>query len=198
MNFLAHIYLSGDSDDVLAGNFIGDFVKGRTYLKYPENIRTGILLHRKIDEFTDNHMATRECKSYVNEKYNKYAGVVVDIFYDHFLATHWKNYSSIPLDEYSQKKYKILGKYFEIFPKEVQHFFPNFLKRNWLQAYTTIEGIRSVLERMANWTTIPDFSAFAMEKLKENHTELRDLFFEFFSDIRNYVSTEYSIVLNGK
>ena len=109
MNFLAHIYLSGDTNEILIGNFIGDYVKGNDYLKYPTNIGKGILLHRKIDAFTDKHSVTKSCKTFINPKYRKFSGIVIDIFYDHFLATNWEQYSSVPLKEFAIRKYNILG-----------------------------------------------------------------------------------------
>ena len=86
MNVLAHIYLSGDSDKIIIGNYIGDYVKGRDYLNYPELIRKGIILHRYIDMFTDRHPVVHRSKIYFSRKYHKYAGVITDIMYDHYLT----------------------------------------------------------------------------------------------------------------
>ena len=92
MNFLAHIYLSGDSRELLIGNFIGDYVKGKDYEKYPPAIQDGILLHRKIDWFTDDHSITKKAKKLVRGQYGLYAGIVIDIFYDHYLSANWDQY----------------------------------------------------------------------------------------------------------
>lgn len=196
MNFLAHIYLSGDSDDLMIGNFIGDYVKGIKYLGYPEHIGKGIILHRKIDSFTDKHSITKSCKRYINEKYGKYAGIVVDIFYDHFLATNWKHYSSVPLKDFVIQKYTILSAYDYFFPEEVKRFFPYFLQTNWLYAYSTFDGLGSVLQNMSERTTLPDFSSYAIKILKENYDDLGKNFFAFFKDIISYVESEYSIKLS--
>jgi len=193
MNFLAHIYLSGDTTEVLIGNFIGDYVKGNDYLKYPEGIRKGILMHREIDTFTDKHPATRSCKTFIKPKYKKFSGIVVDIFYDHFLATNWERYSSVPLKEFVIQKYNVLEDYFDFFPEEVQKFFPYFLKSNWLHAYSTFNGLRLVLRRMAFRTSIPDFSFYAIAQLKENYEVLGNNFSKFFDDILDFVKTEFSI-----
>ena len=196
MNFLAHIYLSGDSDDIMIGNFIGDFVKGKKYLGYPEHIGKGIILHRKIDSFTDRHPITKKCKSYINPMYNKYSGIVVDIFYDHFLATNWKYYSSVPLKDFVVQKYTILSAYEYFFPEEVKTFFPYFLETNWLYAYSTFDGLGTVLQNMSNRTSLPDFSSYAIKILKENYDDLGKHFFSFFKDIISFVETEYSIKLS--
>ncbi len=86
MNVLAHIYLSGDSEKIILGNYIGDYVKGRDYLKYPELIRKGIIIHRHIDAFTDSHPVVHRSKIFFTRKYHKYSGVVTDIIYDHYLT----------------------------------------------------------------------------------------------------------------
>lgn len=193
MNFLAHIYLSGDTNEILIGNFIGDYVKGNDYLKYPTNIGKGILLHRKIDAFTDKHSVTKSCKTFINPKYRKFSGIVIDIFYDHFLATNWEQYSSVPLKEFAIRKYNILGAYYDFFPREVKDFFPYFLKSNWLYAYSTVRGLKVVLRRMAIQTSLPDFSAYAISRLKENYEVLGENFKVFFKDIIEFVNTEFSI-----
>lgn len=198
MNFLAHIYLSGDSDEILAGNFIGDYVKGKAYLQYPGDIRRGILLHRDIDSFTDNHEDTRKCKSFISSRYGLYSGIIVDIFYDHFLATNWSHYSSISLTEFARRKYAILEQYFEIYPKDVKLFFPYFLRSNWLDTYSSASGIGSVLQRMAYRTSIPDHSSFAVDMLNKNKEILKSLFFSFFNEIIEYVHTKYGIALSGR
>jgi len=198
MNFLAHIYLSGNSDEMMIGNFIGDYVKGKAYLQYPGDIRRGILLHRDIDSFTDTHKATRECKSFVSSKYGLYAGIVIDIFYDHFLAVNWSKYSPLTLSEYAKKKYAVIEQYHDIFPKDVKLFFPFFLRSSWLETYSSSSGIGSVLRRMAFRTSIPDHSSFAVEMLKENNESLQNLFYIFFDEIIEYIKTKYGIALEGQ
>jgi acyl carrier protein phosphodiesterase len=193
MNFLAHIYLSGDSTDIMIGNFIGDFVKGNDYLKYPENIRKGILLHRKIDAFTDKHPVTSFCKTFIKPKYKKFSGIVVDIFYDHFLATNWEQYSRVPLKDFVIQKYNVLCDYYDIFPVEVKKFFPYFLRNDWLNAYSTFDGLRLVLRRMAFRTSLPDFSSYAITRLKENYEVLGNNFKNFFAEVLEFVKKDFSI-----
>ncbi len=96
MNFLAHTYLSGCNEEIIVGNFMGDYVKGRNYLLFPEQVKKGILIHRDIDTFTDMHPITRRNKQRVAEKYHKYAGIIIDIFYDHFLAALWDRLPIFP------------------------------------------------------------------------------------------------------
>ncbi len=195
MNFLAHMYLSGESEGVLIGNFIGDYVKGRDYEKYSPSIRKGILLHRNIDFFTDSHSLTRASRELISEEYGKYSGIVVDIFYDHFLAAGWDQYSDMPLKKYTREKYNILNIYYDIFPGEVKNFFPYFIRSNWLEAYANIEGVQSVLNRMTYRTSLPDHVDFAITSLKNNYLLIKDHFARFFREIMDYVESKHEIKL---
>ena len=103
MNFLAHTYLSGCNEEIIVGNFMGDYVKGSRYMDFPEMVKKGILIHRDIDTFTDMHLITRRSKQMVAAKYSKYAGIIIDIFYDHFLASLWDDYSNLPLSDFVNK-----------------------------------------------------------------------------------------------
>jgi len=195
MNFLAHIYLSGDSKDILIGNFIGDYVKGKKFTGYPEEVIQGIMLHRKIDSFTDSHILTHSSKKIISEKYGLYAGIVVDIFYDHFLSANWHLYSEIPLREYIQNRYRLLDSGFSIFPAGVKSWFPYFIKSNWLETYIHFNGLNMVFKRMSYRTSLPDHSEYAVSQLKENYDYLKENFLEFFTDLREMVQKDYDIIL---
>ena len=108
MNFLAHIYLSKENTDLMLGNFLGDFVRGNKYKDYNPTIQKGILIHRQIDTFTDANETVRISKRRLHERYGHYDGIIIDLFYDHFLAKNWSTYSEIPLDVYAQHFYKLL------------------------------------------------------------------------------------------
>ena len=195
MNFLAHIYLSGDSREILIGNFIGDYVKGKKISGYPEEVKQGIMLHRKIDSFTDSHILTRSSKKIIAEKYGLYAGIVVDIYYDHFLSANWHLYSEIPLREYIHDRYRLLDSGFSIFPAGVKSWFPYFIKSNWLETYIHFNGLNMVFKRMSYRTSLPDHSDYAVSQLKENYDFLKENFIEFFTDMREMVQKDYNIIL---
>jgi acyl carrier protein phosphodiesterase len=197
MNFLAHIYLSGDSRELLIGNFIGDYIKGKDYEKYPPAIQEGILLHRKIDDFTDNHPITRRAKGLVRDRYGLYAGIVIDIFYDHFLSANWEEYSEMPLKMYVRNRYRLLDSGFSIFPAGVKIWFPYFIKSNWLEAYTTIPGLIMVFKRMSYRTSLPDHSEYAAATLQENYDLMKGYFVKFFGDIRGFIAKQYDIRYKG-
>jgi len=193
MNFLAHIYLSGNDEEVMIGNFIGDYVKGSAFHIYPDKIKKGILLHRFIDSFTDKNTYTSEAKQLFATKYRKYSGIVIDIIYDHYLATNWERYSYIDLREYIDNFHNLLHKYNDMLPAEVQEMVPRLIANDRIYSYRNLDGIKSVLSTMATFTSLPDHSDFAMEILKNNYEFLKRNFLLFFSDIIYYIKTVHNI-----
>ena len=187
MNYLAHIYLSGENDEVRLGNFIGDSVKGRQYNEFPDFIRKGILLHRKIDEFTDNHTIYRISRGRFKPGFHKYAGVVTDIFFDHLLLENWEKYSSEKPESFIRHIYVLSVLNFPILPTRVQKFLPFMILRNWLGTYKTIEGIDSIFERMAKRTSLPAESGFAIKIIRKHYSEFNDEFNLFFEDLIEFV-----------
>ncbi|MGB1308179.1 MAG: ACP phosphodiesterase [Oceanihabitans sp.] len=183
MNFLAHIYLSGENELITIGNFMADGIRGKKYLEYPKDIQTGILLHRQIDTFTDAHQTVRKSTKRLHEKYSHYAGVIVDILYDHFLAKNWSNYSKIPLDQYINTFYDSLTKNFKILPSRTQKMMPYMIADNWLQSYASIEGIAKVLEGMNRRTNNQSKMHLAVNELQEFYTEFEDEFTQFFKEL---------------
>jgi len=190
MNFLAHIYLSGKNDEIKLGNFIGDYVKGTAYNNYSPLVRKGILLHRKIDSFTDSHQIVRKHKSLFYDKYHKYAGVIIDIVYDHFLARYWKMFSEIDYTEYIEGIYKFLTSNLENMPSEISKIVPNLIYHNWLNAYKTIKGIENVLIGMSKGTSLPSESNFAILILRKNYKDIKNEFFTYFPQLIEYVNGE--------
>ncbi len=193
MNFLAHIYLSGTDEETIVGNFVGDYVKGNAYLNFPTGIRKGILLHREIDFFTDNHPMVRQSKKRVEECYRKYAGIVIDIFYDYLLASNWSDYSTIPLPVFISEVHELLRKYYDIFPQEIRNWFPDFISENWLLSYSTVEGIESVLHRMSGRTSLPEHTDFAIRVMREDEKGFLREFNAFFPVIRSYMAEKFGI-----
>lgn len=195
MNYLAHIFLSGIEETVLIGNFIGDYVKGKDYLKYPANIRKGIILHRRIDFFTDTHKITSQSKKYFAPQYHKWAGIVTDILYDHFLIVNWDKFCPVPLTEYKEDIFDVLQKYYPVLPERVKYFVPSFIQNDWIKIYSTQEGIVSVLYRMSMRTPLPDESIFAAEVLRKYYIQLNSEFMTFFPDLIRYVVKNYEVTI---
>jgi acyl carrier protein phosphodiesterase len=196
LNYLAHIYLSGSNEEILVGNFIGDYVKGFELGRYSEAMRQGIMLHRHIDSFTDTNMIVKRSKARLVERYRKYAGIIIDIFYDHFLLDAWPVYSNKPVDEFILNVHDILCKHLDVLPEGVRLFLPSFIKNNWIQKYSTVDGIEDILHRMSAHTTLPEETEFAIKVLREDYNEFAAEFKAFFPSIISYVSKSFGIVLD--
>lgn len=183
MNFLAHIYLSGNNDQLKVGNFMADSIKGKDYNNYSGDIRKGILLHREIDTFTDAHPLVYQSGHRLFEKFRHYNGVIVDVFYDHFLAKNWSDYHQEDLEEYIQNFYQLLEGNFEILPQNVQRFYPYMKEQNWLLSYREILGIETALFNMSRRLKNGIVLSESIPYLKEYYEEYENEFKAFFPEI---------------
>jgi acyl carrier protein phosphodiesterase len=183
MNFLAHIYLSGENDNVKLGNFIADGIKGMQYEKYPKEIQIGILLHRKIDWFSDNDNTVKQSKRRLDNRYGHYKGVIIDILYDHFLAKNWQNYSEVPLQEYTRSFYELLQDNLLKLPERIKYLMKYMIADDWLTNYANLNGIERVLIGMNRRTKEISKMHLAINDLKENYEELENDFKLFFDKL---------------
>lgn len=188
MNFLAHIYLSGDHEKLMIGNFMGDFVKGNQFSEYHEDIQKGIILHRLIDEYTDTHDVVSTSKDKLREKYRHYAGVIVDVFYDHFLAKNWNDYHNMDLMSFTEITYNTFHKYWDTLPPKAQYMIPYMKDGNWLYYYSTVEGINSALTGMSRRTKFNSKMNEASVDLRHHYDDFENEFRLFFEDLRDYVN----------
>jgi len=150
VNFLAHLFLSGNTSGLLVGNLMGDFVKGRLDGRFPPGIEQGILLHRQIDSFAGQNRNFLRSKRRLDQSFGHYRGVLVDLFYDHFLAAHWEDYVDVPLSFFISDAWRILCEHKEFLPDKLRRILP-FLFRDWLPSYSEIEGIVAVLHRISRF-----------------------------------------------
>ena len=187
MNFLAHAYLSGNNDELLIGNFIADHVKGRMFERYSSEIQKGIILHRRIDSFSDSHPVFRQSVARLRWEFGKYSGVLVDMFYDHFLARNWKDYSEVPLRAFTSAVYNILMRRFMILPAKTKRILPFMLADDWLAGYAYLEGLNLALTGMARRTNFYSGMEYGVESLKQNYNLFEEEFTLFFHDLRNDV-----------
>jgi acyl carrier protein phosphodiesterase len=184
MNFLAHLYLSGNHPGVQIGNFIGDFVKGRQHDRFPMPVQSGILLHRQIDHFTDTHPIPRLSANKLRPHYGRYAGVVTDLFYDHYLARNWTRYSEQSLHSFVSQIHKLLIRHYFSLPREVKQFLPFLIKSRRLENYQYAEGIERALTIMANHSSLPSKTKEAMMILRHHDAELEQEFTLFFEELQ--------------
>ena len=183
MNYLAHIYLSRDHELISIGNFMADHIKGNKYKVYSTDLQKGILLHRQIDSYTDAHEIVRKSKRRLDDSYGLYRGVIIDIFYDHFLAKNWKDYSDLPLALYTQNFYDNLTRHYEILPEKIQYMSKYLIKDDWLLSYANLEGIEKVLEGMNRRTMDRVHMDLAINDLKDHYMDFEKDFLSFFDDL---------------
>ena len=171
MNFLAHIYLSFNQPEITLGNFFADHIRGNKYKHFPEMIQKGILLHRAIDTFTDSHPIAKKSSKRLHKNYSHYSRVIVDIFYDHFLAKNWENYSEISLEQFAENFYTLLEENYEILPLGPKRMMPYMLADNWLVNYANLEGISRVLNGMNRRTQNKSRMNLAILDLEEHYAD---------------------------
>ncbi|SFN80565.1 Acyl carrier protein phosphodiesterase [Bizionia echini] len=197
MNFLAHIYLSNNLDQVTIGNFIADGIRGKKYKKYPKAIQVGILLHREIDTFTDAHPTVRQSTKRLHKNYSHYSGVIVDILYDHFLAKNWSLYSNEPLENYVQNFYTLLQDNYQLLPERTKHMLPYMISGNWLLSYAEIEGIQNVLDGMNRRTKNKSKMNEATRELVKYYDEFEAEFTSFFEELRYFSKEKLQLLTNA-
>jgi acyl carrier protein phosphodiesterase len=181
MNFLAHIYLSGDNDLMKIGNFMADGIHGKNFDAFPLEIQKGIILHREIDTFTDAHPTFRQSTKRLHANYHHYSGIIVDIFYDHFLAKNWSNYSDERLEDYSERFYQSLRDNYNDLTPKTQKMMPYMIEYNWLLSYQTIEGIESVLVKMDTRMKHNSNMRFSVAELRTFYSNFETEFTTFFA-----------------
>lgn len=184
MNFLAHIYLSGDNDLIKIGNFMADGIRGKQFENFPLDIQKGIILHRAIDTYTDAHPIFRQSTKRLHENYHHYAGVIVDVFYDHFLAKNWSSYSNEKLENYVANFYKSLEKNIDVLSDKTKNFMPYMIQHNWLVSYQTVEGITKILTQMDSRTNNQSKMRLANTELIKFYSEFENEFTLFFKDVQ--------------
>ncbi len=183
MNYLAHIFLSGEDPDLLAGNFMGDFIKGKDYNSYPKRIANGMVLHRFIDSYTDQHPESAAMRKKLRPYCGRYSGIALDMIYDYYLASQWDKYSKVDLETFSLRAYQVLEDYFELMPTNCQFLFTAMRKTNWLVAYKSEDGMSRAMNgldrRLGGESGLPT----TIPLLQNPELRLQEGFNRFFPDL---------------
>jgi acyl carrier protein phosphodiesterase len=180
MNFLAHQYLSFENEPLMVGNFIADTVKGKELLRYPKAIQRGIRLHRFIDTFTDENPLPLQSRKRLYPYFGKYAAVVQDVFYDHFLASEWQNHHEVELAKYTARVYRVLERNRHLFNPRADRTFHYMKNQNWLLGYASREGIDRALKGLSNRARFASNMDKALPALSLEGDKLREDFRIFF------------------
>ena len=186
MNYLAHAYLSFGQPAILTGNMISDYVKGKKKFDYPPEILRGINLHRSIDQFTDNHPATREAKEVFRPAYRLYSGAFVDVVFDHFLASEEEIFTEEGLTQFTQFVYFSLDKFQSFFPEKFARMYPYMKSQNWLYNYRFRAGIEKSFGGLVHRAAYLEESEQAWQVFQQHYKLLQDCFRQFWPELRAF------------
>lgn len=196
MNYLAHAYLSYNHPQVLVGNMISDFVKGKAQFRYERLIQVGIQLHRRIDTFTDDHPATRRAMEIFRPYYRLYSGAIMDVLYDHFLANDPTIFNEVhPLTLFSERTYAVLEEHTVHLPERFVVMLPYMKTQNWLYNYQYRLGIERSLKGLVRRAAYLSDSAPAFALFNEHYSFLQQCYNEFIEDVKNHAKEELGMLL---
>ncbi|HEY5930041.1 MAG TPA: ACP phosphodiesterase [Burkholderiales bacterium] len=193
MNYLAHLYPSEPDDDALLGSLMGDFVKGPLDDRYVPAIMRGIALHRRIDTFTDAHPVVQTSKARVSAERRRYAGIMVDMFYDHFLARYWPEFSEEPLVMFTHRVYEILARRSDILPERLREMAPHMMRTDWLGSYAHVEAIHTALNNMGRRLRRENRLLDSADELEQNYAGFEQDFREFLPEVKLFAGQEFPV-----
>lgn len=196
MNFLAHAHLSFHQPDILIGNMISDFVKGKKQYDYDLGIQKGIRLHRNIDSFTDNHLQTKRAKQLFKPAVGSYSGAFVDVVFDHFLALDTNEFSLPSLAVFAEDTYAILNNNIVKLPPMFATMLPYMQQQNWLYNYHTTAGIQKSFQGIARRAAYLDDSSSAYIAFHQHYNALADCYQSFFPELKAFTILQMSVPEN--
>jgi len=189
MNFLAHTVFARQDPELIVGQFCGDFLRGSRLEDFAPNIQAGIIMHRKIDSFTDQHPVNLEARRHFVKPYRRYAGILTDVVYDHYLARDWSVFSEVPLDQHIRQVHQALEQHFELLPRSLQGFARYMIEHDLLASYRQFDAVDVALRRIAGRS--PKFLPLAQAGplVQSLDASLSDCFKRFYPDLQSYVSS---------
>lgn len=186
MNYLAHLFFSDPSEDALLGSLLGDFVKGNPAGRFPSAVADAILFHRKIDSFSDRHLITRRSRDRISPLRRRFAGIIVDVCYDHFLSRNWQQFSPVGLESFVGRVYFVLSNNEAMLPERLLRVLPRMISENWLGNYTQLRGVGDALDRIAGRLSRGGDFKGAVAEIDANYRDLEADFLEFFPDLSTF------------
>lgn len=195
MNYLAHLYLSPPDEDAWLGSLLGDFVKGAIGERFAPPVAEAIRLHRALDTFTDAHAAVQRSKSRVSSMRRRYAGIMIDMFYDHFLAKYWHEFRDEPLGEFSAKIYAVLDRRHNMLPDRLQYMAPRMAQSDWLASYAEVDSIHAALDRMGRRLKRENRLLNSADELLEHYPELEADFRTFMPQVLQFAKHHHLVAI---
>lgn len=192
MNWLAHLVLSEPSPAFRIGNLLPDILRGRDIAALPEKFQAGIQRHRAIDRFTDSHPVFARSRQRLVAPYRRFGGILVDIFYDHFLARSWNRYSDVSLDRFTREVYTSFSQHRHELPSLAYTRLMQIQSGDWLGAYQDLGGVRRALDGIGLRLRRPQPLGEATAQLERSYAEFDEDFTQFFPQILAHVSSRPS------
>ena len=189
MNYLAHLHLGGQRPDQLLGSLYGDFVKGRLQGQFAPEVEAGIQLHRRIDVFTDRHPLVDIALGRFSDTRRRYAGIVLDVFFDHCLARDWRLYADQPLAQFTADVYRVLSREPQL-PERLAKIAPHMVANDWLGSYQEFEVLDQVLRGISRRLSRPEELAGAMQELRRLYEPLSEDFRLFYPQLQDFAQSQ--------
>jgi len=188
MNHLAHLFLGGSEPELLIGNLAGDFVHGPLRDRFSPQVRAGIVMHRRIDSFTDSHPAVGECRRIIAVRFGHYSRIIADIFFDYFLALAWDDYAAEPLESFLIRSFALLDRHVDLMPEGLQRIYPRMRDGSWFRSYGTLDGIRAALRHTSTRLSRRPELADATSLLVVRREALQQRFDAFFPQLMAFAA----------
>lgn len=188
MNFLAHMLLSGPDLDLALGNFLADMIKVSDRAGLPSGVLQGINFHHAIDRFTDFHPQVSQSKARIRPWAEKYAPVVMDVYFDLSLALRWERFARIPFDEFQNEVYRLLDEGIPVIPTHLRNRVDQMIEHRWLETYTTWNGLEEVFHRMRHRASKPELLMRSIGPLKNLNLALDSDLELFWPDLEGHTN----------
>jgi acyl carrier protein phosphodiesterase len=186
LNYLAHLFFSNSGEEAIIGSLLGDFVKGNPAGRFPSAVADAILFHRKIDSFSDSHFITRLSRDRISPLRRRFAGIIVDVSYDHFLSRHWQQFSPVDLKFFVDRVYFVLSHNQEMLTERLRRILPHMIAENWLGGYIQLEGVGKALDRLAGRLSRGGPFKGAVAEIETHYEDLEADFLAFFPDLSTF------------
>ena len=187
MNYLAHLYLAQPTADSHFGNLLGDFGGIRSVKSLPMTVKRGLDNHYLVDKFTDNHPLVKEAKRNFSPRRKRFAGIAIDVVFDHFLIQHWERFNQTPLEDFKAHSYQLLRHRIADMPPRMQTVVTKITNNDWFKEYETTSGIGIALDNIARRIRFANHFSGAIEDIERNYDDFEAVFLEFFPQLINHV-----------
>ena len=187
MNYLAHLFLAKPTPDSYTGNLLGDFCRGVDTTIYSEPVLAGLKNHRLVDKFTDAHPLVRQAKQQFSPQYRRFAGIALDVLFDHFLIQYWTQYHHTDFELFCLQAYCRLEQRLPIMPSTMQQAVSSMIEHHWLSHYHNLQGVERALDNLARRIRFSNQFAGSIDDIVKNYAEFEQCFEQFFPQLMLHV-----------